>query len=116
VNPDLSADEVIEGIRATARPHVTQPGLGFCSDVNSGDCNCTAQTCGAGILDAAQAVAWAQQQPGSFTPPTTSPTVDFTPDRLQTGGSSGGGGGALGPVAWIGLALAAAALSGRRRR
>jgi serine protease len=116
VNPDLSADEVIEGIRATARAHVTQPGLGFCSDVNNGDCNCTTQTCGAGILDAAQAVAWAQQQPGSFTPPSANPTVDFTPDRLQTGGSSGGGGGALGPIAWIGLALAAAALSGRRRR
>jgi serine protease len=115
-NPDLSPAQLIEGIRSTARAHAQVTGLGTCSDINIGECNCTTQTCGAGVLDAAGAVAWAEQQTGTFAPPVTNPTVAFTPDRLQSSGGGGGGGGASGPAAWLALALAAGALSGRRRR
>jgi serine protease len=114
-NPGLSPAQLVEGIRTTVRAHAVVAGLGNCSDSDTGECNCTAQTCGAGILDAGEAVAWAEQQTGTFTPPATNPAVAFTPDRLKGAGSSGGGG-ATGPGAWLGLALAAAALSVRRRR
>jgi len=118
VNPDLSVDQIIEGIRATTRPHVQIGGLGSCSPIDSGHCNCTTGTCGAGVLDARQAVAWALVTEGTFTPPATNPTVDFTPDRLQASGGNGSsdGGGAAGPFWLLGLLAAAAALSVRRRR
>jgi serine protease len=116
VNPDLSVDQIITGIRTTARPHVQLGGLGTCSPIDSGACSCTTGTCGAGVLDARQAVAWASGIVGDFTPPAANPTVAFTPDRLQRGGSSRGGGGAASPFWLLGLLAAAAALNGRRRR
>jgi serine protease len=118
VNPDLSVDQIISGIRATTRPHVQIGGLGSCSAIDSGYCSCTTGTCGAGVLDAPEAVAWALATEGTFIPPTSNPSLDFIPDRLQAGGSgsSGDGGGAAGPFWLLGLLAAAAALSVRRRR
>jgi serine protease len=116
VNPDLSVEQIISGIRTTARPHAQLGGLGSCSAIDSGACNCSTGTCGAGVLDAREAVAWSLGTAGAFTPPATNPTVDFTPDRLQgAGGGSSGGGGAAGPFWLLGVLAAAAALSGRRR-
>ena len=118
VNPDLSVEQIISGIRTTARAHAQVGGLGCCSAIDSGQCNCTTGTCGAGVLDAGEAVAWALGNAGTFTPPATNPTIPFTPDRLQggNGGSRGGGGGAASPSWLLGLLAAAAALSALRRR
>lgn len=58
--PGLSADEIVNGLQASARPHVGSPWIGACSVNNPGRCLCTTSTCGAGILDADQAVAYAQ--------------------------------------------------------
>jgi serine protease len=116
-NPDLSAEQIIAGIRATSRDHVNSNALRDCSATNPHACNCTPQTCGAGVLDAAAAVAWAAAQTGDFTPPATNPTVDFRPERLGNGpGRSSGGGGALSPGGLLGLLAAAALLSAGRRR
>jgi serine protease len=135
VNPNLTVDQIIQGLRASARPHVTSSlaGFGTCSDANPGRCLCTTSTCGAGILDADQAVAYAAALAAAspYTPPTW-PTVvlDTTelrtavalgPDRPANGtpppsGSGGGGGGGVASGAWLaGLLLATAALWCTRR-
>ena len=119
VNPALSADQLLAGLRASARPHVTSPLIGACSDLNPGRCICTVQTCGAGMLDAEQAVRYAVN-PGSYVAPTRQPaTIDnpevqraaaLGPDRVanpvavQDTPRSASGGGAMG-AAWV-LALA----------
>ena len=59
-DPRLSADELMAGLAASARPHVTSPTLPTCDETHPGRCICTTSTCGAGILDADQAVAYAQ--------------------------------------------------------
>ncbi len=62
VNPNLTAAQIEQGLRLSARPHVssTLPGVAACSNANPGRCLCTTATCGAGILDAPQALAYAQ--------------------------------------------------------
>ena len=130
LNPDLTATQIEQGLRASARPHATSPvpGVGVCSDANPGRCLCTAATCGAGILDVDEALRYASD-PQSFTPLNRSPAQIDTAalreaaagglDRPAnptappaTGGSSGGGG-AMSAL-WL-LALAAAVLALRRR-
>lgn len=93
VNPALSYQQIVDGLRSSARPHVTSAaGLSVCSGANPGRCLCTTQTCGAGILDAAQAVVYAR---------------DAVP---PSGGGGGGGGGAM-SAGWLaGLAVVALAL------
>ncbi|MET0383241.1 MAG: S8 family serine peptidase [Burkholderiaceae bacterium] len=59
-DPSLTADDLVDGLRASARPHVTSPLMPTCGAANPGRCICTTATCGAGILDADQAVAYAQ--------------------------------------------------------
>ncbi|HSB98798.1 MAG TPA: S8 family peptidase, partial [Burkholderiaceae bacterium] len=56
VNPGLTVDQVTSGLTASARPHVQSPWLGACSSGNSASCLCTTATCGAGMLDAEQAL------------------------------------------------------------
>lgn len=59
VKPDMTASQMEAGLRASARPHVTSSFMGTCSSDNPGRCICTTTTCGAGILDAHEAVRYA---------------------------------------------------------
>jgi serine protease len=52
VNPLLSPRQLIERMKAGARPHETLVGLSACGTPRAGPCNCTNATCGAGMLDA----------------------------------------------------------------
>ncbi len=133
VNPNLSYDQIVGGLRVSARPHVTSDlaGVGTCSSSNPGRCLCTTQTCGAGILDVTQAMAYASN-PGGYTAPNW-PLVSLDnaelraaaaagPDRPANGSggggggaSSGGGGGTSSPLWLAGLLLASAALRRGRR-
>ncbi len=68
VNPALTVEQLIDGLRKTVRPHVSSSLIGACSDGNPGRCICTTQTCGAGLLDAEQAMRYAAN-PGSYVTP-----------------------------------------------
>jgi serine protease len=59
VNPALSVADIIQGLQVSARPHVTSSRMGACSNDNPGRCICTTGTCGAGIVDAYEAVQFA---------------------------------------------------------
>ena len=126
LNPQLSYEQMIAGLRSSARPHVTSPKIGLCSDANPGRCICTTGTCGAGILDAEQALLFAQM-PDSYVPPMRLPAVIDTPeldqalllasqDRLEkmppppAGGGGSDGGGAFGAFWLMALFTAATAL------
>ena len=124
VNPDLTVDQIISGLKASARPHVRSSvaGVDQCSDANPGRCLCTTSTCGAGMLDAQQALVFAQW-PNSYTPPNW-PLVSLDTPELRAAAAvgpdrpantpppapSGGGGGAMSAAWLLALALAAAAL------
>lgn len=131
VNPTLSAAQIEQGVRVSARPHVTStlPGVAACSDANPGRCLCTTGTCGAGILDVPQALAYAAS-PGGYVAPARQAAVinaaelrdaaaggpdrpSNTPTPPSAGGNSDGGGGAM--SAWWLLALGAAVLALCRR-
>lgn len=71
LNPALSLSQVEGGLKLSARPHVTAYALGYCSSSNSSRCTCTTETCGSGLLDAAEAVKYAQA-PGSYMAPVRS--------------------------------------------
>jgi serine protease len=134
VAPDMTAAEIRQGLRTSARPHVRSPVIGNCSDANPGRCICSTSTCGAGIVDAARALQWARgqtlsalsaeridndevraaaalgaDQPGTVPPP---------PDDGSGGGGGGGGGGDGWPaLAWLaGLWWATRALASAPRR
>ncbi len=59
LNPTLTYEQIVQGLRLSARPHATSPKIGECSNSNPGRCICTAATCGAGILDAERALIYA---------------------------------------------------------
>ena len=86
VNPALTAAQIEQGLRASARPHVTSnlPGVAACSDANPGRCLCTTATCGAGILDVPQALAYANalKEGNPYTPPTW-PLVSIDSAQLR---------------------------------
>ena len=117
VNPQLSIDQVITGLRKSARPHVQSPWLAVCSMDNSASCLCTTDTCGAGMLDAEQALFYARD-PGAYVAPARAAEVldnaelaaaGITPQAspspaLDPEGNSGGG--ALGGI-WLVLLAAA---------
>lgn len=87
VNPALSSVDVAYRIMQSATAF---PGSGTaCSASNLGNCRCTTGTCGAGVLDAAAALAAAQSAPLFAESVCPSPDVETTSSR-----SSGGGGGA----------------------
>ncbi len=106
-DPSLTPDELIGGLQASARPHVASPVLPVCSAANPGRCTCTSETCGAGILDADQAVAFAQAHArgAAYVPPTWAvPSIDTAELRAavalgadlagtidSSAGASGGG-------------------------
>jgi serine protease len=118
LNPSLSHEQIIQGLRLSARPHVTSPKIAECSDANPGRCICTTATCGAGILDAEQAMVYATM-PDSYVAPQRMPAVidnadvdaalALAPqDRLSSPvAAADSGGGAMGGF-WL-MALATAA-------
>lgn len=126
VNPSLSADQLIDGLLRSARPHVSSPMLGNCSALNAGHCLCTSETCGAGILDARQALRYALA-PDAYTPPVWPAVQLEAPELAQaalataqavnpatpSATESGQGGGAS-SVGWLLMLLAAAAALPRR--
>lgn len=140
VNPNLSVDDVIAGLRASARPHVSTALVAACSNSNPGRCRCTTSTCGAGILDAKEAVRWAQLKltNAPYSNPNVAMNLDADPtvsakleyalsvagqDRpanvstaSTSSGSSGGGGGSLDLLGGAMLAAMAAARAWRGRR
>jgi serine protease len=131
LEPGLSAAQLMDGLRLSARPHVTSPVIGLCSAANPGRCLCTTSTCGAGLLDVEQALLYARS-PASYVRPAWIAEVLDNPevraaaarglDRPSSQATpppaavpSGGGGGAV-EWGWLmGLFAAAALLSGRRR-
>jgi serine protease len=132
VNPNLSASGLVDGIRLSARPHVASPHLAACSNDNPGRCACTTASCGAGLLDADQALRFAAD-PLAYTPPARQPEILDTAELQRAaalgadrppnvaanpppaaGEGAGGGGGAAGGWPW-GAALLAAVLMLRRR-
>ncbi|MEJ7137519.1 S8 family serine peptidase [Amphibiibacter pelophylacis] len=133
-DPALTPDEIIQGLKASARPHTVVDGWPSCSASAAGSCNCTPSTCGAGQLDAQEALRWAVLHAAGqpYTPPVRNavhlsaldvggipPSTAPTPALLGSsdgGVSSGGGGGATGPVALLIGALAALGLRVMRRR
>lgn len=131
VNPALTPDDVEQGLRRSARPHVAVPLLQVCSSAlgaNAGRCQCDTATCGAGILDADQALAFAAN-PSGWTAPSHAPVTLETPairrcaERLgfvapapvpasaPATPTNGGGGGAFGLVWLAALGCALLALS-----
>jgi serine protease len=128
-NPALTAADIVLGLRITARPHVTSTKILPCSSLNVGRCICTTQTCGAGILDAAQAMRYAVD-PKAYVAPAwpvvslESGEVDIAAGigrdvlDIETPQDSGGDGGSGGGVAGFPglLALAAAWAALRRAR
>jgi len=113
VDPSLTVDDVLDMIIATASAFTSDGGLFTCTTSNLGNCNCTASTCGAGVLDAGAAVQAAINHAGLNLPAFVSPELTasyFTPDRLKTitpaPAKSGGGGGALDVKAILALVAA----------
>ena len=126
LNPSLSYDQIVLGLRLSARPHVTSPKIGECSDANPGRCICTTASCGAGILDAEQAMVYATM-PDSYVAPRRMPAVidnadvdaalalapQDRPSKQAPVADSGGG--AMGGFWLMALATAAWALRAVRR-
>ncbi len=132
-NPDLSVAEIVAGLRQSARPHVTAPKIASCSSDNPGRCVCTTKTCGAGILDVAEAVRYAQALSDRTTyAPKRWPTEVIANADVDTAvalgadlppngtsdliASGGGGGGALGPFWLLGLTLSVVAVARATRQ
>lgn len=144
-NPALTTDQIVAGLKASARPHVTTsllvngaPAMANCSDANPGRCICTTTTCGAGILDAYEALNYAVN-PTGYTAPArtaadintaellaarTAATQDLDANKVTTTpttpagpcGRDGVCAGALQPAWLLGLLAASAALLWGRRR
>ena len=105
VDPDLGAEQLVEGLEASARPHVRAPLMGECGAAHPGRCACTTSTCGAGILDAPQALAYAEalaaghayQRPNwpveIIDTPELRAAVALGPDREAPAGQGDAGGG-----------------------
>lgn len=125
-NPNLSVDQLVAGLRNSARPHVSSPKLGTCTATNEGRCQCTTSTCGAGILDAPQALVYAGNPDGYQRPAWPTVTVDNADVDacVASGGGNGGtepdeeedAGGALGAGWLLALVLAAVVVQRQRRR
>lgn len=136
VQPQLSPAQLISGLTQYGATPFPSPAGAACSaqaPANTGHCNCSTATCGAGVLDAVSAVQWAEaQSSGSDTqlnlllngltavaPGSVNAENGWIPDRLQTAepsGGGGGGGGLMQPVWALALALATVIVARLRRR
>ena len=125
VNPNLTVTQIIDGLKRSARPHVVSSRIGACSAQNPGRCICTTLTCGAGLLDADEALRFAQDPLGYAALNRSAANIDSADviaavalgqdlDANATGGGGGGGGGAASPAFLFALALAVALLARRR--
>ncbi len=129
VNPALTPAQLTAFMRETARPHVGVAGFPTCVSSGSGVCNCTAATCGPGLLDAEKAVQRALASvavtptptpmptptPVPTPVPTPTPVPSPTPAPTPAPSSDGGGGGSSG-LLWGGLLWLLAAASLRHSR
>jgi serine protease len=145
-NPNLTLAQVEGGLKLSARPHVTAYALGYCTTSNSSRCTCTTSTCGAGLLDAQEAVKYAQNPttyaapsrsslglqsdglsrcgqiqgstpiPAPASAPTPAPAPAPTPAPAPAPAPASGGGGAAAPLWLLGLFGAGLALRRPRRR
>ena len=130
VNPQLSVDQLIDGLQRSARPHVHVPRMPVCSAQSPGRCQCDTATCGAGILDAPQALAYALAPSSYVAPARTAEVIDNDDVRVAvatgadqpplreagaTTSTPDSGGGALN-IAWLAALAAAVAALARRRR
>ncbi len=96
VNPALSSVDVAYRIMQSATTFPSS-GPAACSSSNLGNCRCTNSTCGAGVLDAAAALAAAQNAPlfsEGMCPP---------PDVETSSSKSGGGGGGASDIGMLAL-------------
>jgi len=82
VNPALSAEQLLTGVRLTARAHVTSSLMPLCSAADPGRCICSSRSCGAGILDAEQALRYAAY-PESYVAPVQQVAVLDTAELRQ---------------------------------
>ncbi|MDR2991854.1 MAG: S8 family peptidase [Burkholderiaceae bacterium] len=106
VNPSLTPAQLIKLLQQSARPFPNNPNYPVCGNTINTACNCTPQTCGAGLLDASAAVQLASG--GSLDNGSNSQSANAN--------SSQGGGGAMGWLWGLGLwGLAALALWQRHR-
>lgn len=138
LNPNLTPDQIVQGLQRSSRRHVSSAFIQACSDSNPGRCICAATspyTCGAGILDADQALAYAlapttYSRPASLDTPVsvdssdvvsavTANSQDVTVTPSTPAGPCGRDnvcGGAMQPGWLLGLLTASAALLWRRGR
>ena len=125
LDPALSYAQVVTGLRASARPHVSSPKMAECSNTNPGRCICTTATCGAGMLDADRALIHASGMvlPAIQAAVIDNPDVDAAlalapqdrPSNVVQVSSGGSGGGAFGGFWLLALATAALTLQALRR-
>lgn len=118
-DPGLTVDDLLWGLshKSSAFPNAASVGFQACVPGvgEQGHCACSADTCGAGMLDAELAVNWAIEHASQGGTATASATAQsacyFSPAREGGGsacgdsGSSGGGGGALGELDLLALAV-----------
>lgn len=115
INSALSPADIRSVLQASARAFPTTgaaSSVAQCHAPNTraqGECYCTTTTCGAGMLDAAAAVAAALARVASAPAPVASAPAPSAP-----GGSSGGGGSLS--AAWLAALLAACAVLWRLRQ
>jgi len=100
VNDALDAPELIERLKASARPFPVDPAIPTCPtlDGDTGQCNCTATTCGAGIADAPGAVAGALRPIARILKPDDAAAGEFV--VLDGTGSAAADGRTLAAFAW----------------
>lgn len=133
VNPGLTLAQIEHGLTLTARPHVAVPLLGACAAHNPGRCACTTATCGAGLLDADQALAYAAAPAAYVLPVRTAVTLADdklracalalgpvvepvpTPAPVEAGGGGGGGASSAGFTLLLALAVLLLAKTPTRR-
>lgn len=97
VNPSLTVEELVRGLRRSARPHVTSAWIPACSAEHPGRCLCDTATCGAGILDAEQALRFALDPQGYVSPARQPAVIDS--EEVRTAASGGAETGAEAPQA-----------------
>ena len=72
--PSLTPVDLIRLLKSSVRPHTSTPSLPQCDGnaLSNQACNCTAETCGAGLLDAERALAAVGAEAPTPTPPPAS--------------------------------------------
>ncbi|MGA0612226.1 S8 family serine peptidase [Caldimonas sp. KR1-144] len=126
-NPQLSAEQLIDGLRRSARPHVGSTVLPVCSADTPTRCICAEGQCGDGILDATEALRYAANPTAYAVQAWNVPVLDNAelrsaialgsdtePSEQSAGLAStdAGGGGAM-SLAWLAALLAAVLAAAR---